>query len=101
MDTIIDEAKKLDIKNLITIPETKILSKIETYIHKTCRKTPRNNSRKRLSSFTDQEVSKRQRTHSEYCNFHFETQCFYYGNICIQNIQIARILNRNKTYKNS
>ena len=83
MDTIIYQAKKLHMENLVTILETNKLSKMKTYTHKTCRKTPRNNSQKRLSSFTDQEVSKRRRTRSEYFNFHFKTQCFYCGNLCI------------------
>ena len=83
MNTIIDQAKKLHMENLVTILERNKLSKIKTYIHKTCRTTLRNNSRKRLSSSTDQEASKRQRTRSEYCNFGFKTQCFYCGNLCI------------------
>ena len=69
MDTIIDQAKKLHTENLVTILERNKLSKIKTYIHKTCKTTLRNNSRKRLSSSTDQEASKRQRTRSEYFNF--------------------------------
>ena len=61
MDTIIDQAKKLHMENLVTILLRNKLSKIKTYIHKTCRTTLRNNSRKRLSSSTDQEANKRQR----------------------------------------
>ena len=66
MDTIIDQAKKLPKENLVTILERNKLSKIKSYIHKTCRTTLRNNSWKRLSSSTDQEVNKHQRTRSEY-----------------------------------
>ena len=83
MDTIINQAKKLHMENIVTILETNKLSKMKTYIHKTCWKTQRNNSQKRLSSSTDQEVSKHRRTRSEYFNFHFKTQCFYCGNLCI------------------
>ena len=78
MDTIIDQARKLHMENLVTILERNNLSKI-----KTCRTTLRNNSWKRLSSSTDQEANKRQRTRSEYCNFDFQTQCFYCGNLFI------------------
>ena len=70
-------------ENLLTILERKKLSKIKPYIYKTCRTTLRNNSSKRLSSSTDQEANKHQRTRSEYGNFDFKTQCFYCGNICI------------------
>ena len=60
--TIIDQAKKLHRENLLTILERNKLSKIKAYIYKTCRTTLRNNSQKRLSSSTDQEANKRQRT---------------------------------------
>ena len=83
MDTIIDQAKKLHMENPVTILERDKLSKIKTYIHKTCRTTLRNNSRKRLSPATNQESNKRQRTRSEYGNCDFKTQCFYCGNLCI------------------
>ena len=53
MDTIIDQAKKLHMEKLVKILERNKLPKIKTYIHKTCRTTLRNNSRKRLSSSTD------------------------------------------------
>ena len=81
MDTMIDQAKKLHIENLFTILERKKLSKIKTYIHKTCRTTLRNNLRKRVSSSTDQEANKRQRTRFRVFNFDFKTQCFYCGNL--------------------
>ena len=61
MHTIIDQAKKLHMENLVTILERNKLFKIKTYIHKVCRTTLRNNW-KGLSSSTDQEASKRQRT---------------------------------------
>ena len=83
IDTIIDQAKKLHMENFVTILERNKLSKIKTYIHKTCRTTLRNNLRKRLSSSTDQDANKRQRAHCDYCNFDFKTRCFYCGNLCI------------------
>ena len=36
MDTIINQAKKLHMENIVTILETNKLSKMKTYIHKTC-----------------------------------------------------------------
>ena len=59
------------------------MSKIKTFIRKTCRTTLRNNSRERLSSSTDQEANKPQRSRSAYGNFNFKTQCFYCGNLCV------------------
>ena len=87
MDTIIDQAKKLRMENLVTIPERNKLSKIKTYIHKTCRTTLRNNLRKRLPSSTDQEANKRQRTRSEYSIVEIFVSL-------IQDIQIAKILKK-------
>ena len=92
IDCIVDQAKRLHMKNLLTILERNKLSKIKTYIHKTCKTTLRNNSRKRLSSSTDQEANKCRRTCSEYCNLNFKTEYFCCGNLCI--FQITNILKK-------
>ena len=42
-----------------------------------------NNSLRRLSSSTDQEAKKRQRTRLEYGYFDLKTQCFYCGKPCV------------------
>ena len=75
MDTIIDQAKKLYMENLVTIQQRN-KSKIKTYIHKTCRTTLTNHSRKGLSPSTE-EAKKRYKARSQFGNFDFKTQCFY------------------------
>ena len=47
MDTIIDQVKKLPMESIVTILDNNKQSKTATYIHKTCRITLRNNSRKK------------------------------------------------------
>ena len=83
MDVIIEQAEKLQMENLVAVLVRNKQSKVKTFIHKSCRTTLRNNSRKRLSSSTGQEPSKQKRTRSEYGEFDFKTQCFYCGNLCI------------------
>ena len=62
MDTIIEQAEKLHMEILFATLTNNKLSKVKTFIHKTCRTTSRNNSCKRLSLSIDLESSKRQRT---------------------------------------
>ena len=83
MDVIIEQAEKLQMENLVAVLVRNKQSKVKTFIHKSCRTTLRNCSRKRLSSSTGQKPSKQKRTRSEYGEFDFKTQCFHCGNLCI------------------
>ena len=84
MGVIIKQAEKLQMDNLVAAIVRNKQSKVKTFIHKSCRATLWNNSRKWLLSFTGQEPNKEKRTRSDYSEFDFnKTQCFYCGKLCI------------------
>ena len=83
IDTIIEHAEKLQLTDLAEKLKENKLNDTPTYIHLSCRTSLKNSSRKRSSTDTDDNLSKRPARRSYVQGFDFLEQCFYCEKPCV------------------